>query len=282
MLRVTYSVEPSASGSVTLVTAHPIARSDILSAFEDALRGSGLALIRRGGAYAIAPLAEARGAASSLTPSEPGFGSETIQLRFIATAELKRLLDPVTPDTLSIADPTRNIITVTGTAGQRRSIRELVSQFDADWLRGMSFALYVPRHTDARLIAPEIEKLLNGPGAPSAGLVRLITMDRINGVLAIASQAQYLEDVKRWIEVLDREGESSERRLFVYRVENGRSSDLARVLVSAFGGAGFVRVVTCATMDVLREAAARIVRFCDRHFDADGAAAAAAAGKAAE
>jgi general secretion pathway protein D len=76
---------------------------------------------------------------------------------------------------------------------------------------------------------------LNGEGAPSAGLVRLITMERINGVLAVASQPQYLQDVQRWIEVLDREGESSERRLFVYRVENGRSADLAKALNAAFG-----------------------------------------------
>jgi general secretion pathway protein D len=236
MLNVPYQVESSVAGSVTLVTAKPIAREEVLRAFEDALHTANLALIRRGGSYVIAPIAEARAQASEVGPNDPGYGSETITLKFIAASELKRLLDPVIPDTLSVADPTRNVITVTGAAGQRRSVHDLIAQFDTDWLRGMSFALYVPRHTDARLIVPEIEKLLNGPGSPSAGLVRLITMDRINGVLAIASQPEYLEDVKRWIEVLDREGESSERRLYVYRVENGRSSDLAHALVAAFGG----------------------------------------------
>ena len=38
------------------------------------------------------------------------------------------------------------------------------------------------------------------------------------------------------MEVLDREGESSERRIYVYRVQNGRSADLAKVLANAFAG----------------------------------------------
>lgn len=238
LLKASYKIDPNVSGPVTLVTDHPVARGEILNLFEDALRASNMALIRRGGAYVIAPFGAAKGQAPIVTAGEPGFGSETVELRFIAASELKRLLDPLAPDTLSVTDPARNIITITGATGQRQSMRELIAQFDVDWLKGMSFALYVPHHTDSRILTPEIDKLLNGPGSPSAGLVRLIAMEKINGVLAISAQPQYLEDVKRWIEVLDREGESNERRLFVYRVQNGRSSDLATVLNSAFGGGG--------------------------------------------
>jgi general secretion pathway protein D len=100
----------------------------------------------------------------------------------------------------------------------------------------MSFALIVPQRTDSRLIVPELDKLLNGQGAPTSGQVRLISMERLNGILAISAQPQYLDDVRHWIEVLDREGESAERKLYVYRVQNGRSSDLARTLIAGFGG----------------------------------------------
>jgi general secretion pathway protein D len=66
-------------------------------------------------------------------------------------------------------------------------------------------------------------------------LVRLISMENLNGILAISRQRQYLDDVGRFIEVLDREGQNNEPRLFVYRVQNGRSRDLARTLNTAFG-----------------------------------------------
>ncbi|HZZ90150.1 MAG TPA: type II secretion system secretin GspD [Caulobacteraceae bacterium] len=231
-----YAVAPGVAGSVTLVTDHPIPRADILFAFENALRASNFALVRQeGGAFLIAPVGEARGSAPVLGQDEVGYGSETIQLKFIAAAQIKAILDPIVPGAVTIADPARNVITVTGATGQRRSVHDLVAQFDVDWLRGMSFGLFVPSHTDSRILAPEIDKLLNGPGSPSSGLVRLIVMDKINGILAISVQPQYLDDVKRWLEVLDREGESSEPRLFVYRVQNGRSSDLANTLNNALG-----------------------------------------------
>ena len=181
------------------------------------------------------PLNAARGEASVVGPADTGFGNETVVLKFANAEELKKLLDPIVPGAIAEADAARNVLIVSGTTTQRRSVRDLVRQFDVDWLRGMSFALLMPQRTDARLIAPELDKLLNGPGSQSAGLVRLITMEHLNGILAISAQPQYLDDVRRWVEVLDREGESAERRLFVYHVQNGRAADLARVLDGAFG-----------------------------------------------
>jgi general secretion pathway protein D len=241
-LHLNYEVDPSVNARIDLVTPKPIARSELLNAFEQALSASKLAFVRRGLTYAIVPVVQAR---AEVTPVEAnasdnfaGYGAETVTLRFIAAAELKKLLDTVAPDVVTVSDPARNIVTLTGPQGQRRSIRDLIAQFDVDWLKGMSFGLYIPKTTDSRVIGPEIDKLLNGPGSPSAGLVRLIVMERLNGILAVSQQAQYLEDVKRWVEVLDREGDSNERRLYVYRVQNGRSSDLASAINKAFGASG--------------------------------------------
>jgi general secretion pathway protein D len=236
ILGLKYSVDPSVHGVVTLQTAEPIPKEQVLPLFEESLRGAGLSLVAHGGAYVIAPSATARGEASALGPADFGFGEETIQLKFADAEELKKLLDPVVPGAITSADSSRNILIVTGTTTQRHNVRDLVEQFDVDWLKGMSFALYIPQRTDSRLIEPELDKLLNGPGAPTAGMVRLLTMEKINGILAISRQAQYLEDVRHWVEVLDREGDSNQRRLYVYHVQNGRSADLAKVLIAAFGG----------------------------------------------
>jgi general secretion pathway protein D len=148
---------------------------------------------------------------------------------------MRRLLEPVLPGVITQADALGNRLTLSGTSGQRASARDLLRQFDVNWLRNMSFALFVPRRTDSRLIVPELEKLLNGPNAPTRDLVRLISMEKLNGILAISKQSQYLDDVGRFIEILDREGQNNEARLFVYRVQNGRARDLARTLNTAFG-----------------------------------------------
>ncbi|HEY7852751.1 MAG TPA: type II secretion system secretin GspD [Caulobacteraceae bacterium] len=236
-LHVRYSVDPSLHGPVTVRTAHPIRRGDVLAFFEQSLTAANLVLADQGGTYTIIPAATARGEAPVVAANDLGYGNETIALKFVNAEELRKLLDPLVPNAISVADPASNLLVVSGNSTQRRALRELVAQFDVDWLRGMSFGLFVPERTDARLIAPELEKLLNAPGSPSAGLVRLIAMDQLNGILAISPQPQYLDDVRRFVEILDREGESAERRVFVYHVQNGRAADLAKVLNTAYGNA---------------------------------------------
>jgi general secretion pathway protein D len=235
LLGLQFTVPPGLHTTVNVVTQRPIARADVLAFFEAALSNSGLAMTIRDGVYAILPVAEAPAQAPVASSDQPGFATETVPLRFVDPDALRRLIDPVIPNVIVQADAVRHLVVIAGTAGQRRAAKDLIAQFDVDWLRNLSFALYVPQRTDARLLVPELDKLINADSAPTKGLVRLIAMDSINGVLAISTQAQYLDDVKRWVEILDREGESNERRIFVYRVQNGRSADLAKVLANAFG-----------------------------------------------
>ncbi len=240
ILGVPYSVPPDIHTPITLAPSRPIARADVPRALELALAPAGLALTPQpGGGYAILPNAQARAVApvggSSTTP---GFASEVIPLQFVNADEMRKLIEPVIPGVVVSTDTASNSLTIAGASGQRASAHDLVRQFDVNWLRGTSFALFVPHRTDARLIVPELDKVLNADGAPTKNLVRLIAMDRLNGILAVSTQPQYLEDTRRWVEILDREGENNERRLFVYRVQNGRSSDLAKTLINAFGGGG--------------------------------------------
>ena len=234
VLRVPYSVSPGLNTPVTVITPKPIARSAVLAFFEEALRASNIALVDRGGSFSIERIDEARGK-GVIAPDAPGFGSEIIQLEFVNAEEMKRLLDPVFPGVVTQADSAGNRLTIAGTSGQRTSVRDALKQFDVNWLRNMTFALFIPQRTDSRLIVPELEKLLNAPGTPTRDLVRLVSMEKLNGILAVSTQRQYLDDVQRFIEVLDREGQNNEPRLFVYRVQNGRSRDLAKTLNTAFG-----------------------------------------------
>lgn len=237
LLKLGYTIAPGVSGNVSLVTPAPIARSAVLPAFETALKNAGLALVADNGGFVIMPVGAAQ-ASGLRAPDGIGYASEIISLSFINADELKKLLDSVVPGVVTATDAAHNTLTIAGTSGQRSSARDLVRQFDVNWLRSMSFAYLVPQRTDSRLIVPELEKLINAADAPTRGLVRLIAMEKLNGIIAVSTQRQYLEDVKRWVDVLDREGTSNEARLFVYRVQNGRARDLVRTLNAAFGKSG--------------------------------------------
>jgi general secretion pathway protein D len=236
MLKLPFTIAPGLTSKISVMTTQPIARAAILQLFEDAVKQANLAMVWNGSAYAIMPIDQARAQAVPTSANSTGFGSETVQLNFVSAEEMRKLLAPILPGVVSRTEGSLNILTLAGTTGQRANARDLLKQFDVNWLRNMSFGLYVPKRTDSRLIVPELDKLLNSEGAPTKGLVRLISMEQLNGILAISTQRQYLEDVTRWIDVLDREGTNNEKRLFVYRVQNGRSNDLAKVINRAFGG----------------------------------------------
>ncbi|MFM6830403.1 MAG: type II secretion system secretin GspD [Novosphingobium sp.] len=236
ILGLPFTVAPSASGQVTLVTPRKVARGSVLELFEEALRVSRLALVRQNGGYTVMSVDAARASgAAGAGEGRPGFGNEIERLEFVSAVQMKALLDPILPGVVVLADPVANTLTLAGTEGQRANARAILKQFDVNWLRNMSFALFVPQRTDARIIVPELDKLINAADSPTRGLVRLIAMENLNGILAVSAQSQYLADVNRWIEILDREGQNNEERMFVYRVQNGRSKDLARTLNTAFG-----------------------------------------------
>lgn len=228
-------VDPGVTGQLSLVTPGIVARSEIITLFESGLRTANLALVPVGKGYLVRTIAAAQAPVAS---DAIGFGTEIVSLQFINADDVRKVIDGALPGVVTAIDAASNRVTIAGTTGQRSSARDLLKQFDVNWLRNMSFALFVPERTDSRLIVPELDKLLNASDAPTRGLVRLITMERLNGILAVTTQAQYLDDVRRWIEILDREGESAERRVFVYRVQNGRAKDLAGTLNRVFGKGG--------------------------------------------
>jgi len=239
ILGYNYSVDTSATGTVTVVTAEPVARADVLPILEESLSVAHLGLIKKGDVYTIVALDKAKKQPQLLSAGQAGYGSEAITLHYVNAVELKKLLDPLVPENaIGQADQGRNILLITGTEDQRNSLRDLIKQFDVNWLKGMSFGLLVPQHTDAHMLLPELDAIVNTPNSPTQGLVKLVMIDRINGILAISPQPQYLRDLRKWMEVLDRAGGENERRLFVYHVQNGRAADLATVLINAFGGGG--------------------------------------------
>lgn len=237
LMGIEYTVERGVSGPVSVVTARPIDRASVIPFLEDALAIGGFALVLEGGRARIDTIERSAGGGIA-QPGAVGFGTELMQLQFVNADQMRALISPILPDVVSVSDSSRNILLLRGSSGQRASARDLLQQFDVNWLRNMSFALIVPKRTDARIIVPELEKLINAPDSPTRDLVRIIAMEKLNGILAISRQRQYLDDVTRWIEILDRQGQNNEPRLFVYKVQNSRSRDLARTLNRAFGRGG--------------------------------------------
>ncbi len=240
-LRANYIIDPKVQGTVTVQTSRPMAREALVGALEEILRLSGAALVRGDGLYEIVPAADAprRAPAPTLRPAPgarvKGFAVQIVPLRFVAAAEMAKILEPVAPQgSVLRVDEARNLLMLSGTEQELGNLLEMIDLFDVDWLAGTSFALYPLEAAGARDLVSELENILGGDAGPLAGLVRLVPIERINTVLVITPRPEYLVEIGKWIERLDRGGDSVQQRLYVYYVQNGRAADLAAILHEIF------------------------------------------------
>ncbi|MEI9932271.1 MAG: hypothetical protein WDM89_17435 [Rhizomicrobium sp.] len=56
ILGLNYAVDPSATGTVTVQTAEPVAKADVLPILEESLSAAKLGLIKKGAVYTVIPL----------------------------------------------------------------------------------------------------------------------------------------------------------------------------------------------------------------------------------
>ena len=237
LLKLSYVIDPAVQGAVTLRTSTPLPRSDVLPALENALRLSGIALVQADGIVNVVPIANAARVADAGTGQAPGFIARMVTPRFVAAADLQRVLEPILPPGTTLrVDPARNLLIVTGPARSVAAVLANVAVFDTDYLKGMSFALLPLKNAQAKDVVKEVTDLLSGSGHAISGMVRVMPIDRLNALLVTAIQPAYLDRVRAWVDSLDQGAEDSlDQRLFVYRVQNGRASDLANVLGKALG-----------------------------------------------
>lgn len=231
-----YILEPGVQGEVTVQTSRPLPREMLLPTLETLLRQVGAALVRSsGGTYRIVPAN--RAVAGSNVPrlgrTGPGYGVRIFPLRYVSAREMETILQPFAPEGgILLADSVRNLLILAGTRQELDYLQETINIFDVNWLEGMSVGFYPLNNVDAEDVAQELSKLF-GPdsGLPFAGLFRFVPITRMNAILVITPQPEYLNEATVWIERLD---ESGGERLYVYKVQNSDAEYLSSLLGDIF------------------------------------------------
>src|SRR6202021_3061291 len=133
-------------GHVSLVSGRPVAKSDIVYVLENALRLSGVVMIRDTAGYRLTPLGDAVGAGrvdSAGASPEPGFGVSVVPLQFVSAQTLLKLMESFAPKAGTVrADVTRNLLLIQGSGAERRSAVDTALSFDVDWMRGQSAGVF--------------------------------------------------------------------------------------------------------------------------------------------
>jgi general secretion pathway protein D len=233
ILKVNYTIDPAVRGTATLHTIRPLNRSELIPTLESLLAQNGAALISNGSLYRVAPAAQAIASAAN----GPGTaGAVVVPLRYATAEDLAKILQPYVGEGGKIAaDPGRNALLIAGEPAARDGLIGLVKAFDIDVLARQSYALLPVSNGDVKDFASALQDAFKGQsGGALAGLVRVIPLSRINAVLVVSPQQQYINEARRVYALIDRVRRQTLRTWHVYYLQNSHSEDVAYVLQQAF------------------------------------------------
>lgn len=230
-----YVLDPNVNGTVTLQTSSPVSRDSLLDILEVSLAMNGAGIVKKGERFEIVPIEKAAASASLMSsargPKEPGTRVEVMQLKYIAADEMKDIVEQIgRRGAVLRTDPQRNYIIVAGNGSELSAIRESVSVFDVDWMKGMSTALYPLKTSKPQDVIRELNAVFGASDGPNAKAVRFIPNARLNAILVITSRPSYLTKISGWIAKLDMVAQNNDEQLFVYEIQNRPASELATIL----------------------------------------------------
>jgi general secretion pathway protein D len=245
ILNESYTIDPAVGGTVTIRTTSGIPRESLHATMEMLLRMNGATMTRERGIWKILPAAAA--ARGNVTPQlggssralPPGYSVQIVPLHYVGARQMASLLEPFVKDQTTVrVDELRNLIILSGTESELRHLYETIDMFDVNWLAGMSVGLFTLQSTDVKSLMTDLDKAMGGPDkSPLSGILKIIPIERLNALLVVTPQAEYLDEAKKWIERLDRAGgEGTSIRFYVYQVQNGRAERIAPLLQQAFTG----------------------------------------------
>lgn len=246
LLQANFAIDPKVQGTITLQTNRPISKDAVLPVLESALRLNGLGVIRSGDVYTVVQSNDVMrfgpgvGRSSISAGDQSGYGLRVVPLSFVSADEIAGLLRSFMPQEAVIRTiPSRNVLLLGGSQGEIATMMDTVGIFDVNWMTGMSFGLFTPRNVDAKTMVKELEVIFGLTIRQSgAAPIRILPIERINAVLAIASTADSLREIESWVDRLDRGAENVDARVYVYYVQNGRAADLAAALTGLLGDGG--------------------------------------------
>ncbi len=242
ILQLNYTIDPRVRGTITLQTSAPVNKNTLVDILETTLAANGFAIVKSSGTYQIVPLSEALAntpsvSVPSMTNRGPGLKIQVVELQHISAEEMRTILAPISRDgSVLRVDNARNYIMIAGTNPDLSAMREAISVFDVDWMRGMSVALHPLKTSRPDAVAKELETIFRAQEGPGTNLIKFVPNERLNSVLVITSRPQLLARAEGWIRQLDRLASTNEEQLFVYAIQNRSAEEMAKVLQSVLSG----------------------------------------------
>lgn len=237
-LHETYTVDPNVSGTVTMSSARPLSRDDLIPVLENVLQMNGASLVRDGKSYRVVATDSAVSGKSEVGSAQPGYGITILPLKYISAQNLASLVDGfgTRPGSVRV-EAARNLLVVLGNGPDREAAIATALSFDADWMQDQSVAILPLQNAKPEAVIPELERVFaSGENGVGKGLVQFMPMTRLKAVLAVGRRRDLIERARVWVKRLDSKDPGLESDVYVYRMKYRDAAVVANILNQLFSG----------------------------------------------
>ncbi|MEJ1159967.1 type II secretion system secretin GspD [Prosthecomicrobium sp. N25] len=240
ILAQNYTVDPRASGTVSLTSARAIPRNRLITVLETTLKAVNVAVVKEGGTYRLTPVSEAVGSGNfDVGNAGEGYGTSVIPVKYVSAQTVARVLESFAsrPGSLKV-DPATGYVLVQGTSAERKAVIDAASLVDADYMKDQSVGIFPLANSSPETIISELQRILDsGEGGLGQGQVVMQPMGRLNAVLVVSRRRDGIDMVGRWVKRLDRADQAASG-VKVYRLKYGQAKNVAALLNDIYAGRG--------------------------------------------
>jgi len=241
---INYLIDPRVRGVVNVHTQGVVRKDGALDLLFAILRVNGATAVKEGDMYHIVPMTEAK--MEPLYPSFPGDNGaqgpankvvmRAFPLQYIGVGEMAKVIKPFLSQGGEAVEVARaNILLVIDTVANVEKTARLVELFDSEVFRAAGMKLFQLKYLDPEEMGKNLNNIYGaldfsstGGGKPSG--INFVPIPRLNSLLVVSASPKTMEDVDKWIRMLDQEGGKTARGLHIYRVKNGKVKDLAAIV----------------------------------------------------
>jgi general secretion pathway protein D len=246
-LGLNYIIDPTVRGTVNINTSGTLRRSDLLPILETLLKLNGATMIRVNNFYQIVPTTAAarqplpvQDQISQVAPDDQ-MTLQIIRMKFVAAAEMARLLMPYLSEGASInSHEAGNILLVSERRSNLRKLLDIIDIFDNKVFEGDRVRLLPVKNSLVTQVIDDLKAVFAGYGfsETGGGAIKFLPLQRMNSILVITGNPAIFDEVQNWLDRLDQPTNNAGLRNYVYKMKNAKATDVQGVLANLYGVPG--------------------------------------------
>ncbi len=231
-----FIIDDKVKGKVTIISPKKIPVGDVYKVFLSVLEVYGFTTVSVGDMIKVIPAVLAREKfmetrlKKELADPEDRIITQIITLERANPDEIKRILDPIISKSSSVLSyPPAGILVITDFLSNIKRLQEIVAALDVEGAGDQ--ISYIPLQNAS---AGEVVKSLTTifqQRRPTLTPIRIVPDSRTNSIILLSSVAD-TENVRKLIELMDKDVPRGESNIQVYRLQNSNSEDLVKVLTN--------------------------------------------------